>query len=203
MARVPTSTGQKLTPKTVRKLDGRRAEKVAGADFGVFAVERLRYDGGEPGGGRPPPGRDVFVFACPDWCNVIAETEAGEVVMIWQYRFGTDAVGLEVPAGVIDPGETPEEAARRELREETGYEVGPEGLELLAAVEPNPALQGNRCFTFLARGVRATGETAFDELEELETVLVPRSDVAGLIDDGTVTHALVIVGLERYLRKAR
>jgi ADP-ribose pyrophosphatase len=178
-----------LRPKVIEKLRGRRAHLVA--DHGVFKVERLVYEG------TPLP-RDIFVFACPDWCNVLAETPAGELVLIWQYRFGTDALSLEIPGGVIDPGEEPIDAARRELLEETGYEA--ESIELVSVVEPNPALQGNRCFTYLARGARPTGKTAFDDLEDLETVLVPKSELAGLIDDREITHALVVVAIEVYLR---
>ena len=158
----------------------------------LFRVERLVY---EP---KPLP-RDIFVFACPDWCNVLAETPEGELVLVWQYRYGTDELSLEVPGGVIDPGEEPIAAARRELKEETGYDA--ESFELVSVVEPNPALQGNRCFTFLARGARPTGTTAFDDLEDLETVIVPKADIERLIDDRVVTHALVVVALEVYLRK--
>lgn len=183
-------TRDALRPKSIEKLQGRRAHAVA--DHGVFRVERLVY---EP---NPLP-RDIFVFAVPDWCNVLAETPEGDLVLIWQYRFGTDELSLEVPGGVIDPGEEPIDAARRELKEETGYEA--ESFELVSVVEPNPALQGNRCFTFLARGARLTGATAFDDLEDLETVLVPKSEIASLIDDRVVTHALVVVALEVYLRK--
>jgi 8-oxo-dGTP pyrophosphatase MutT (NUDIX family) len=185
-ARDPSALG----PHTVQKPRGRRAHLVA--DHGVFRVERLVY---EP---APLP-RDVFVFALPDWCNVVAETAEGELVLVWQYRHGTDELSLETPGGVIDPGEAPADAARRELREETGYEA--DSFELLSVVEPNPALQGNTCFTYLARGARLAGATDFDELEELETVRVKRSEVERLIDDRVVTHALVVVALEAYLRK--
>src|SRR5690606_26769893 len=145
--------------------------------------------------------RDVFVFSCPDWCNVLAVTPEGRLVMVWQYRFGTDALSLEIPGGVIDPGEAPEGAARRELREETGYEAGE--LELGSGVEPNPALQGNRCYTFLARGARLVGPSAPDEDEELEVALIDEDRLPALIDEGHVTHALVVVALELYLRRLR
>ncbi|MBX3210871.1 MAG: NUDIX hydrolase [Labilithrix sp.] len=175
-------------PKSVTKLERKAVHAVA--DHGVFRVDRLQYDG------LP---RDVFVFACPDWCNVVAETDAGELVLVWQYRFGTDALSLEIPGGVIDEGESPEAAALRELREETGYEAT--SVELLSVVEPNPALQGNKCFTYLARGARLVGATAFDDLEDLEVALVPRADVAEVLDSGQITHALVVSALETYLRR--
>jgi 8-oxo-dGTP pyrophosphatase MutT (NUDIX family) len=183
MARVPP-------PKNVRPL--RRTASVEVADHGVFKVQRVTY------ASLP---RDVFVFACPDWCNVVAETPDGCLVLVWQFRFGTDALSLEVPGGCIDPGETPEDAARRELREETGYEA--ESFELLSVVDPNPALQRNKCYTFVARGARPSAATAFDDLEDLEIALVPKADVAALVDDGTITHALVVVALEAWLRRDR
>jgi ADP-ribose pyrophosphatase len=177
-----------VPPRRVQKLQRQTTTLVA--DHGVFRVERLSYE---------VLPRDVFVFAVPDWCNVVAETVDGELVMVWQHRFGTDALSLEIPGGVIDPGEEPIAAARRELREETGYDA--DAFELVSVVEPNPALQNNRCWTYLARGARPACETSFDDLEDLEIALVPRNDVAALLDEGTVTHALVVVALEQYLRR--
>ncbi len=100
----------------------------------------------------------------------------------------------------IDVGPYPGEAAAiRELREETGY-VG-SSIELISVVEPNPALQGNRCFTYLVRGAKLAAETAFDDLEDLEIAIVPKQDIARLLDSGQVTHALVVTALETYLRR--
>ena len=161
--------------------------------FEVCRVELVDADGRSRG--------DAVTLRGSDWCNVVAVTPDDRVVLVWQYRFGTGALSLEIPGGVIDPGETPEDAARRELREETGYEV--DRLELLLAIEPNPAIQDNRCFTFLAQGARPTSATEFDHQEEIETTLVPADRIADLLDGGQVTHALVQSALETYWRKRR
>jgi ADP-ribose pyrophosphatase YjhB (NUDIX family) len=162
--------------------------------YRIFDVERVALEDGD-GHARG----DAFTLRFPDWCNVVAITPDDRLVLVWQYRFGSEALSLEVPGGVVDPKESPEEAARRELREETGYQA--DSLELLLTLEANPALQANRCFTFLARNARPTATTGFDAQEELETVLAPASRVADLLDGGQVTHALVHSALEAYCRK--
>jgi ADP-ribose pyrophosphatase len=164
--------------------------------FRVFEVERGHW---ADAAGRPRG--DAFVIRCNDWCNVVAVTPADEVVLVWQHRFGTDALSLEIPGGVVDAGEAPGAAAARELREETGYVV--DALEPLVVVDPNPAIQNNRCFTFLATGARLAAVTAFDPQEELETVLVPAARIADLLDGGQVRHALVQGALEAFVRRRR
>ena len=178
-----------LAPKNLRKLELLSRRPVA--DHGIFQIEHLAY------AGFP---RDITVLAMRDWVNVIAETPEGEIVLVWQYRFGTNAFSLEIPGGVVDPGEDPAAAALRELREETGYEAT--HLELLSSYEPNPAIQANLMHTYLARNARLVGPTHFDELEDLETVLVPKAELAGLLDRREITHALIVCALETYLRKS-
>jgi ADP-ribose pyrophosphatase len=174
----------------------RRVRDEPEGSYRVFDVHRIEL---EDAGGRDRG--HAFTIRARDWCNVVAITPSDEVVLVWQYRFGTDALSLEIPGGVIDAGEAPEHAALRELREETGYEA--ERVETLLVVEPNPALQNNRCYTFVARSARPTAATRFDPMEELETALLPVSRIGELLDSGQVTHALVQGALEAFWRKCR
>jgi 8-oxo-dGTP pyrophosphatase MutT (NUDIX family) len=183
----------RVPPPALKKWQPVARERVG--SFRIFHVEKTAMKDGE---GKPRG--DFFTLACPDWCNVVAVTEADEIVLVWQYRFGTDALSLEIPGGVIDEGEAPIESARRELLEETGY-ASDLPLEPLLVVEPNPANQGNRCYTFLVRGARNVAATSFDEHEELEVALVPRAKLGELLDSGQVTHALVHSALAELARR--
>lgn len=156
----------------------------------IFDVRAERYL--SPRTGEP---FDAVVLECSDWANVVALTAAGEVVLIRQYRFGSDEVTLEIPGGLVDPGETPIEAARRELREETGYEA--ERLVSLGSVAPNPAMQRNRLHCFLAEGCREVGAPQPDEGEDIEVVLQPLTAVPRLLASGEISHALVAVAFQK------
>lgn len=172
----------------------RRSTPVTLADHRVFRVERSVFT--QPG--TPPHDVQGFTLACGDWCNVVAVTDTDEIVLVWQHRFGIDAPSLEIPGGLVDPGEAPLEAAVRELAEETGWEA--EGARPLTSVHPNPALQGNRCFSFLARAARL-GAQRTTPGEICEPVLVSVRDVARALDAGEIEHALAVVALETYLRR--
>jgi ADP-ribose pyrophosphatase len=125
-----------------------------------------------------------------DWVNVIPVTDDNEVVMIRQYRHGSEDVTLEVPGGLVEEA-NPEAAALRELLEETGYSG--ESVTYLGATNPNPAIFSNLCHTFLVEGASKVAESSLDPDEDIDVVLVPLSDIPVMIKDGTITHALVVV----------
>jgi 8-oxo-dGTP pyrophosphatase MutT (NUDIX family) len=159
-------------------------------DFHFFALEKHAMVDAD---GRPV--RDAYTFACPDWASVAAITTGGEFVLVRQYRHGIDGPSLEVPGGLIDAGEDPAVAARRELREETGYGGGT--LISLGHTHPNPVLQNNRLHMFLVRDACRLGEPQFDETEHCELVLASPDTVRRYSRDGTITHALVLLTLAR------
>lgn len=140
---------------------------------------------------RPDAPHDFYVIESVDWVNVIPWTADDEVVLIDHYRHGIDGMSLEVPGGMIDAEDfSPMVAAAREMREETGY--WSDDLVEIGVVHPNPALQANRCFTFLAKNAKRVGEPRPDDTEDIEVVRYPRREVPALLRDGKISHALVV-----------
>lgn len=137
-----------------------------------------------------------FVIESPDWVNIIPVTESGRIVLIEQFRHGTEELTLEIPGGMIDEGETPAECASRELTEETGYVA--DELVYLGKSRPNPAIQSNRIHHFAAFGCVRSGEQAFDEHEKIAVREVDSQELDRLIENEGITHSLVLAGILKF-----
>jgi ADP-ribose pyrophosphatase len=165
----------------------------------AFRIFRLRTDRAR----SPLTGaeHDFVVLESPAWVNVIPLTAAEEVVLIRQYRHGIKEVTLEIPGGLVEATDTPLGAAKRELLEETGFR-GKTWVDL-GYVHPNPAIQDNRCHTFLALGVTPAGPQSLDEKEDIEVLLRPLVEIPRLIREGEITHALVVAAFWRFFMEYR
>ena len=143
--------------------------------------------------GRTGKSQDFYRFEFPSWVNVIATTASGDMLMIRQYRFGTNRVELEIPGGAVNAGEDPLAAGLRELLEETGY-TGDNG-RIIGKVCPNPAIQNNFCYTVLVENVQRVAEPSQDDLEDIEVLIASQEEVKSLVTDGSIGHGLVLNGL--------
>lgn len=131
-----------------------------------------------------------YVIDVDDWVNILPITDGGEVVLLRQWRQGLKDFCVEIPGGMADPGESPEDAATRELREETGY--GFAQLVSLGSVTTNPAIQNNRCWLFVAVGARPEGEATPEETEDIDVFTVPLAEALEMVDDGRIDHTMVL-----------
>jgi ADP-ribose pyrophosphatase len=127
-----------------------------------------------------------YSLKLPDYAAVVALTEEQRVIIVRQYRPAVEHHTLELPSGLVDAGETPLEAARRELLEETGYEAGE--WELLSGMETDVGRLGNRIWACLAKNVRlADGRRPEDGIEVVTWSL---EELSQAMVDGRFDHAL-------------
>jgi 8-oxo-dGTP pyrophosphatase MutT (NUDIX family) len=129
----------------------------------------------------------------PHWAAVLCLTADREVVLVRQYRHGFGGPSLELPAGVLDVDEPPLAGARRELREESGFEAP--SIEPLLSIAPEPARNSTRAHFFFAQNAVRVSELALDHSEDLEVVLVPVPELLELIDQGQIVHAAHIAAI--------
>jgi len=137
--------------------------------------------------GEPP----YYSVRPPDYTAAIALTADRRVVMVWQYRPAVERYTLELPSGLVDPGETPEETGRRELLEETGFEA--ETLEVLGPMFPDTGRLGNRIWNCLATGVRPV-EGRVPEAG-MEVLVWPLAELGRAMLDGRFDHSLHVATL--------
>ncbi|MDD2297726.1 MAG: NUDIX hydrolase [Sphaerochaetaceae bacterium] len=181
-----------LTWKTVAR------EKVfVGPIFDIRKVKRESTDGRK--------GEFIEINA-PKWATIIPwfRNKDGQpcFIMVRQYRHGSDSVTIEFPAGTVDEGEEPQEAALRELREETGYlPVG--AVTELGTVSPNSAFMNNRVWFFLVEGVRYEGDQVLDTNEQLDILTVPVQEVLDSMGTGVYDNGIMMIAQAFFLRFAQ
>ena len=146
---------------------------------------------------------NFYVLEAPEWANVLPITTENEVVLVEQYRYGTQEPTLEIPGGMVDPGETPREAIEREFVEETGYRS--DSWSSLGKVSANPAIMTNYAHLYLAENCTFVGiqESEGDHHERINVHKIPLEDFLSLVENGTVHHPIVLATVARYLLKAR
>lgn len=164
-------------------------KKVASKKLGEFRVYDVRSDTKvSPRTGEP---HDFFIIEAVNWVNVIPVTAEGKLVMVEQYRHGSDTIELEIPGGMMDTGDPdPVATGVRELREETGY-VGA-NARLIGQVYPNPAIMNNVCYTVLVEQCVCTEKTMLDQTEDIHVTLVDPREIPQLIRSGRIGHSLVV-----------
>ncbi len=133
---------------------------------------------------------EFYIIDSQDWVNIVPITSDNKIVLIKQYRAGTGEITIEVPGGIIDAGETPEQTAKRELEEETGYIA--KKYYKISDVYPNPAFITNKCHYVIAEDVELLGKIHFDPSEYIETFTVSMTEIGNMIKKGEITHAITL-----------
>jgi len=156
-------------------------------DFRIFKIEKKRVR-------SPRTGeiREAQAIQFPDWVLVLALTSKEEVVMVRQFRHGTEQVHLELPGGLVDPhDDSADVSAGRELLEETGYKAGE--IARIGECFPQPAILSNRCYFYLAENVECVQTQDLDAGEDIEIVNVPLKSIPSKIANQEINHGMVLL----------
>ena len=136
------------------------------------------------------------ILELSDWVNIVGINEDNQILLIKQFRFGNNKIELEIPGGIMEPGETQKEAAIRELKEETGYKI--KKIEQIGQVYANPAFMTNQVYTFLA-DLSERGSPSLDPNEIIEIEFESLSQVKRYLKSGIISNAYCVLGLFWYI----
>ena len=157
----------------------------------------LRIDKCEMPDGRIMP--NYYVLEYPNWSNAVAFTEEGKILMVRQYRHAAQIVSLELPGGVIEAGEAPADAIKRELLEETGYQF--DEVEQIAVIYANPATGNNHTYCFIAKNGKKTQLQDLDPHEEIIVEEYTIAEIKQLLAENKIAQALHCTNLFYALMK--
>lgn len=180
---------------TDEELSWREIDREFIEDYKIFQTFKVRRESfhGKKG--------DFYEVHCSDWVTVIPRDAEGSILMVKQFRMGSGALSLEFPAGVVEKGEAPLNAAKRELKEETGVEANK--WTLLGKVNPNPAFMTNRSWTFLAEDLSEAGETNWDEHESMESLWMEEDSISRALGRGDMDSAIMVQAWYWYQSKKK
>jgi len=158
---------------------------------GIFELNRLSCR--HPGKNAS---HDFYIIAAPDWINVVARDGEGRFITVVQQRLGTGERTVETPAGLVEPGEDPLAAARRELLEETGYEAAT--ITLMKKLSANPAIMNNHIHFYRAEGCRKVSDQNLDRAEDIQVSLHKEDEIRAMVRDGRIDHSIIVTALGLY-----
>ena len=139
---------------------------------------------------------DFYVTEAPDWVNVIAITTDGKFIIEEQYRHGIQKVCFELCAGMVDEGEAPLEAAKRELLEETGYSGG--NWTAFGMSVPDASGSTVKCYHFIATDVERKQNPKPEKTEDIKIHLLTEQQLKQIMLDGRIAEAVMLAPLWRY-----
>jgi ADP-ribose pyrophosphatase len=170
-------------------------KKISSRPLGDFRIFSVRAD--KKISPRTNEEHEFFIIDAVNWVNVIAVTPDEQLVMIEQFRHGSNTVELEIPGGMIDAKDaSPEASGERELREETGY--AGKRAKIIGSVWANPAIMSNTCYTVMVEDCKCVHPVEWDHAEDIVIKLVPIAEVPGLIASGQIRHPFVVVALSHF-----
>ena len=156
-------------------------------DFKIFQIEKKRVRSPRTG-----KASEVQAVRFADWVLILALTTDEKVVMVRQYRHGTERVCLELPGGLVDPADgLPAVSARRELLEETGYRA--DEIMRIGECYPQPAILSNKCFFYLAKNAAQVQSQNLDSGEDIEILKIPLKEIPAKIESREIDHGMVLL----------